>query len=232
MTACYSQDKLPLPALFSDVDVETAESPSKAVKAVDQESHNAYLDKITADPAAIKSTVGDYGDADLRAELVEIRNALNYLYLTRLDESRVREIVVEELAKVNVRYADTNGHVRTQNVSIGSNYSGQIRLLPGEKLISYTDPITGQLVRVSDIQASVGSVVGQSRPVTRYSTPTASVFIDQGSASQPIRAAIQVPRGPMRTLLRGVSSTRRPTTSQNFYYRSSNTSVCVGPNCP
>ena len=217
-TPAYGEDKLPLPSLFDSLDrggakptepapvaeIKQSDSPDTE-KAKKLEEHFKKLDKITAAAGSpFKDSPISFGDptnAELAAEIAELREAVVYLDLTCLTEAEVREVVKDELAKINITYQTPKGDTRSKSITVGVNGQGNFVLNAGERLVSYQDPMTGQTIMVNQMASSTISLPSQSRPVTKYSSSSAEFYFTAPSMSQTIRGAVRIPAGPARNRL-------------------------------
>jgi hypothetical protein len=121
-------------------------------------------------------------DPNVMLRLYRIESRLAELEETQLDEADVRRIAEDVFRKMSLTVGLPGGGQRSAVVNATSG-SAAIQLAPGEVLMGYTDPVTGQYVRVQQQQSSgtvyrmassgdvvvqqVGSTATVSRPVLR-----------------------------------------------------------------
>lgn len=94
--------------------------------------------------------------ADLALKIYRLETRLAELEETQLDEADVRRIAEDVFRKMSLTVGLPGGGQRSAVVNATSG-NASIQLAPGEVLMGYTDPVTGQYVRVQQ-QQSIGTV--------------------------------------------------------------------------
>lgn len=101
-------------------------------------------------------SVNTFETADLALKIYRLETRLAELEETQLDEADVRRIAEDVFRKMSLTVGLPGGGQRSAVVNAASG-SASIQLAPGEVLMGYTDPITGQYVRVQQ-QVTSGTV--------------------------------------------------------------------------
>lgn len=141
---------------------------------------------------AMQSTVFDMED-----KMQSLERRVSELERTRVTAAQARKIAQEEIAKVTVALQDATGKIRTQSVSVGTNYQGHFDLNPGETLHGYYDPSTGSYIEVSGQRTYQKVHPSYSQPVQYWQASTVDFAVTQPQATQPRRGFLRA-RRPLR----------------------------------
>lgn len=149
---------------------------------------------LTAEPtdqaAGIEVAFGDAPARDWQWH-GDVEEALRYLY-------KRQNNILERLAKVEaaqIRVQTPQGTVNRE-VPVRSG-TGYFNLAPGETLVGYQDPVTGQWVNVQQNQPTVVRYPNLERPVAVYnSAPSVEVrTVQPASRYQPVQGRVRVRMG-------------------------------------
>jgi hypothetical protein len=113
-------------------------------------------DLITGGKQAEVGSPAIFETADLALKLYRLEARVQELEDTQLDEADVRKIAEDVFRKMSLTIAKPDGGQRAAIVNATSG-NASIQLAPGEVLMGYTDPVSGQYVRVQS-QATSGTV--------------------------------------------------------------------------
>jgi hypothetical protein len=94
--------------------------------------------------------------ADLALKISRLETRIAELEETQLDEADVRRIAEDVFRKMSLTVGLPGGGQRSAIVNATSG-NASIQLAPGEVLMGYTDPVSGQYVRVQQ-QATSGTI--------------------------------------------------------------------------
>jgi len=106
-------------------------------------------------PAPEVGSPGMFETADLALRLYRLESRVTQIEDTQLDEADVRRIAEDVFRKMSLTIAKPGGGQRAAVVNATSG-NAAIQLAPGEVLMGYTDPVTGQYIRVQ--QATAGTM--------------------------------------------------------------------------
>ena len=113
-------------------------------------------DLITGGKQAEVESSSIFETADLALKISRLETRIAELEETQLDESDVRRIAEDVFRKMSLTIAKPDGGQRAAIVNATSG-NASIQLAPGEVLMGYTDPVSGQYIRVQS-QATSGTV--------------------------------------------------------------------------
>lgn len=113
-------------------------------------------DIITGGAKPTAEVATNFETADLALKIYRLEAKVRELEESQLDEADVRRIAEDVFRKMSLTVGLPGGGQRAAVVNATSG-NASIQLAPGEVLMGYTDPITGQYVRVQQ-QATGGTV--------------------------------------------------------------------------
>lgn len=134
----------------------------------------------------------------VESRLAALESKVEQLDRTKVTADEARQIAKEEIAKVTIALQGSSGQIRTQQVSVNSNYQGAFDVRPGETLLGYSDPMTGQYVDLTSQRQYQRPHQAYREPVHYYDSPNAQFAVGTPVQSRNTRQGWFSARQPLQ----------------------------------